>query len=57
MSTERDAAENEKFTKARATGRIDGAVAAAMAIGRIIATDEAVNVYGTADRPEGFLWV
>ena len=33
---EKDAAENEKFTKAAATGRIDGAVAAAMAIGRIL---------------------
>mgnify|MGYP001250003797 CR=1 FL=1 len=35
--TEKDAAENEKFTKAKALGRIDGAVAAVMAIGRIIA--------------------
>lgn len=57
VTSERDAAENEKFTKARATGRIDGAVAAAMAIGRILATDEGPSVYATADRPEGFLWV
>ena len=34
VAAERDAAENEKFTKERARGRIDGAVAAAMAIGR-----------------------
>lgn len=33
---EKDAAENEKFTKDRARGRIDGAVATAMAIGRIL---------------------
>lgn len=42
----RDDAENEKFTKGdRATGRIDGAVASAMAIGRIIAGDEAPGAY------------
>lgn len=34
---EKDAAENEKFTKEKARGRIDGAVAAAMAVGRAIA--------------------
>lgn len=54
---EKDAAENEKFTKERARGRIDGAVASAMAIGRIIANEEGPSVYETADRPEGFLWV
>ncbi|MFG1481221.1 terminase TerL endonuclease subunit [Xanthobacter sp. V4C-4] len=44
---ERDAAENEKFTKekARERGRIDGAVAAAMAIGRILTTDTATSIY------------
>ena len=54
---EKDAAENEKFTKERARGRIDGAVASAMAIGRIIANEEGPSVYETADRPDGFLWV
>jgi phage terminase large subunit-like protein len=54
---ERDAAENEKFTKARATGRIDGAVSAAMAIGRILAGDEGPSIYETAERADGFLWV
>lgn len=54
---ERDAAENEKFTKARATGRIDGAVSAAMAIGRILAGDEGPSVYETTERPDGFLFV
>ena len=33
----RDDAENEKFTKEKSRGRIDGAVAAAMAIGRAMA--------------------
>ncbi|MBI1207495.1 MAG: terminase large subunit [Azospirillum sp.] len=36
---ERDGPENEKFTKAKARGRIDGAVASAMAVGRMIAAD------------------
>jgi phage terminase large subunit-like protein len=49
--TEKDAAENEKFTKEKARGRIDGAVAAAMAIGRIVASDTAPSIF---DRPE--LW-
>ena len=53
---ERDAAENEKFTKERARGRIDGAVAAAMAIGRYLAGDTGASVYET-DRPDGFLFV
>jgi phage terminase large subunit-like protein len=57
VTAERDTAENEKFTKARATGRIDGAVAAAMAVGRIIANDEAPSVYVTGERPNGFLFV
>ncbi|SNB65502.1 Phage terminase-like protein, large subunit, contains N-terminal HTH domain [Rhodoblastus acidophilus] len=54
---ETDAAENEKFTKERARGRIDGAVASAMAVGRILATDEGPCVYETEERPDGFLWV
>lgn len=52
-----DAAENEKLTKARATGRIDGAIGAAMAIGRIISTDEASNIYASEERPDGFLFL
>lgn len=54
---EKDAAENEKFTKEKARGRIDGAVAAAMAVGRILAGDEGPSVYETAERPNGFLVV
>jgi phage terminase large subunit-like protein len=57
VTAKREAPENEKFTKARATGRIDGADAAAMAFGRIIATDEAPSVYATGERPNGFLWI
>jgi phage terminase large subunit-like protein len=54
---EKDAAENEKFTKERARGRIDGAVAAAMAVGRILAGgDDGPSIYET-DRPDGFLFV
>jgi phage terminase large subunit-like protein len=34
--TEKDSAENEKFTKSKARGRIDGATATAQAIGRIL---------------------
>lgn len=51
---EPDAAENEKFTKEKSRGRIDGAVAAVMAIGRIIA-EEGPSVYESAERAEGFL--
>jgi phage terminase large subunit-like protein len=54
--TEKDAAENEKFTKAKARGRIDGSVAAAMAVGRILANDTGPSVYET-DRPNGVLFV
>lgn len=44
---ETDAAENRKFTKRKSTGRIDGMVALAMAVGcaRIGTKPQAVNVY------------
>ncbi len=54
LAADRDAAENEKFTKARSRGRIDGMVAAAMAVGRILANETGPSVYATR-RPEGFL--
>jgi phage terminase large subunit-like protein len=57
VTAERDAAENEKFTKARATGRIDGCVAAAMAVGVILSNDQGPSVYATGERPDGFLWI
>lgn len=50
-----DPAENEKFTKERARGRIDGAVAAAMAVGRILADEDGPSPYERG-RPEGFLF-
>ena len=53
---ETDPAENEKFTKApgKSRGRIDGAVASAMAIGRAMAGEGGPSIYETM-RPEGFL--
>lgn len=53
---ETDPAENEKLTKSRARGRIDGAVAACMAIGRILASDSGPSVYET-ERPDGLLFI
>jgi phage terminase large subunit-like protein len=50
----RDGAENEKFLKDRSRGRIDGAVAAAMAVGRALARETGPLVY--EQRPE-FLFV
>lgn len=52
---DRDAAENEKFVKDRAAGRIDGAVAAAMAIGRTLAHDASPSPY--EEREAGFLYI
>lgn len=45
LTTKIDDAENEKFIKNKSRGRIDGAVAAAMAIGRAIAHHEAPSPY------------
>lgn len=50
-----DAAKNEKFTKERARGRIDGAVAAAMAVGRVIANEVTPSPYES--REGGFLFI
>lgn len=54
---ERDAAENEKFTKAKSKerGRIDGAVAAAMAVGRIMAGETTASPY--EGRESGFQFI
>jgi len=57
VRTEKDASENEKFTKATSRGRIDGAVASAMAVGCILNGDAAVSVYDTPARADGFLFV
>lgn len=52
---EKDAAENEKFAKDKARGRIDGAVAAAMAVGRILSNEVTPSPYES--REAGFLFV
>jgi phage terminase large subunit-like protein len=52
----KDGHENEKLTKGKSRGRIDGAVASAIAIGRILADETTVSVYENAhDRPTGLL--
>jgi hypothetical protein len=53
---EPDAAGNIKFAKHRSVGKIDGAVAVAMAIGRALAKEAGPTIYERA-RPEGFLFV
>jgi phage terminase large subunit-like protein len=50
-----DKAENKSFHKGKATGRIDGAVAAAMALHRASLGVTSGSIYDTADRAEGFL--
>jgi phage terminase large subunit-like protein len=54
--TEKDSAENEKFTKSKARGRIDGATGAAMAIGRILSAegDELENYRGIYSNDEDY---
>lgn len=49
VAVERDAAGNEKFTKSRARGRIDGAVAAAIAVGRALANAGEVSIFERAE--------
>lgn len=55
VAAEKDAAENEKFTKEKARGRIDGAVASAMAVGRILSSEASVSPYES--REGGFLFI
>lgn len=56
VRVEPDAAGNVKFSKAKATGKIDGAVAVAMAIGRALA-DQAGPLIYERGRPDGLLFV
>lgn len=44
-----DPAENRKITKERANGRVDGAVAAVMAVGRTLTGEESGSVYDQRD--------
>ena len=50
-----DSAGNRVFHKGKSRDRIDGAVAAAMAVARASAGDSGVSVYETDDRPDGLL--
>jgi phage terminase large subunit-like protein len=56
VRVEPDAAGNIKFAKHRSVGKIDGAVAVAMAIGRALANEAGPSIYERA-RPEGFLFM
>jgi phage terminase large subunit-like protein len=55
IAVETDKAGNKSFHKGRSKDRIDGAVAAAMAVGRAAAGGDSMSVYDSADRPEGLL--
>lgn len=53
-----DAAGNVKPNKARSPDRIDGAVAAVMALARAAAAQTGPSIYDDADaRPEGFVFI
>ena len=53
---EQDAAGNQKFTKAKAPEKIDGAVALAMAVGRAIVGEGYSPGYSLSSHPDGFLF-
>lgn len=50
-----DPAGNVKFNKARSADKIDGAVAAAMAVARAAQAGDPISVYDGDERPDGFL--
>jgi len=54
---DQDPAGNVKPSKARSAEKIDGAVAAAMAVGRVQAEEMQPSIYESDDRPEGILFV
>jgi phage terminase large subunit-like protein len=56
IQVETGLAGNRLFTKGKAREKIDGAVACAIAVA-VATADDGVNVYETAERAEGFLWV
>jgi phage terminase large subunit-like protein len=56
IQVQTDQAGNPLFTKGKAKEKIDGAVACAIAVA-VATADDAVNVYETDERSEGFLWV
>lgn len=56
-AVEQDAAGNRKLSKAKATGRIDGLVALAMALGLAGRSTEATSSIYLRDRPDGLLFI
>ena len=56
VAVETDKAGNRMFHKGRSRDRIDGAVAAAMAVGRASVGESGVSVYAT-ERPEGLIFL
>lgn len=55
--TETDKAGNRSFHKGKSRDRIDGAVAAAMAVSRAAAGDTTKSIYESAERPSGLLFI
>ncbi|WP_332712615.1 terminase large subunit [Pelagibacterium mangrovi] len=55
IAVEQDKAGNKSFHKGKSRDRIDGAVAAAMAVARASAGEDTRSIYETAERPEGLL--
>lgn len=55
IAVEQDKAGNKSFHKGKSRDRIDGAVAAAMAVARASAGEDTRSVYETAERAEGLL--
>jgi phage terminase large subunit-like protein len=55
ISVETDKAGNKSFHKGKSKDRIDGAQAAAMAVGRAAVGEDTRSIYDTDDRPEGLL--
>jgi phage terminase large subunit-like protein len=52
---DQDPAGGRKFNKARSAEKIDGAVAAAMALARAEAAENGASIYESVERPTGFL--
>jgi phage terminase large subunit-like protein len=58
IAVEKDAAGNVKFSKAKSRDKIDGAVAAAMAVARAAAGEETSIIYNNLSaRPQGIIWL
>ena len=55
IAVETDKAGNKAFHKGRSKDRIDGAVAAAMAVGRAATGEDNRSIYDTHERPDGLM--